>query len=131
MSDQRDPRIDPRKGDQLRDETGRLMTVDSVYSMRTNRKARQVSYTASPGGHGCVCGLSNWRRYYKRAEVEALRPDAERYRWLREQDAERGIAAVHITGWERAATCWATTFAPEDLDAAIDEERAAMAAKEG
>lgn len=77
MIEQRDPRQDPRKGDQLRDETGRLMTVDSVYSMRTNPKARQVSYTATPGGHGCVCGLSNWRRYYKRAEVLHVDPEAK------------------------------------------------------
>lgn len=69
MSSTRDPRIDPVPGDQLRDELGRLMTVDSVYSMRNNPKARQVSYTAQPGGHGCVCGLSNWRRYYKNADV--------------------------------------------------------------
>ncbi|MCK5531386.1 MAG: hypothetical protein KAI85_09040 [Halopseudomonas aestusnigri] len=69
MTEQRDPRHDPRQGDQLRDESGRLMIVDGVYALRTNPKARQVSYTAHPGGAGCVCGLSNWRRYYKRAEV--------------------------------------------------------------
>ncbi len=65
----RDPRKDPRKGDQLRDETGRLMVVDACYSLPQRPKQWQVSYTAQPGGVGCVCGLSNWRRYYKRAEV--------------------------------------------------------------
>ena len=65
----RDPRQDPRKGDRLRDETGRLMVVDACYSLPQRPKQRQVSYTAQPGGSGCVCGLSNWRRYYKRAEV--------------------------------------------------------------
>lgn len=65
----RDPRQDPRKGDQLRDENGRLMVVDACYSLPQRPKQWQVSYTAQPGGAGCICGLSNWRRYYKRAEV--------------------------------------------------------------
>ncbi|WAX22770.1 hypothetical protein MAJJADAN_00008 [Pseudomonas phage Amjad_SA] len=53
---------------------------------------------------------------------------AERYRWLREQEAEQGLAVLHVSGWERAATCWATTYPDAELlDAAID---AAMA-KEG
>lgn len=69
MSSQRDPRQDPRKGDRLRDETGRLMTVDGVHSLRTNAKARQVSYTVGERDSGHVCGLGNWRLYYKRAEV--------------------------------------------------------------
>ncbi|SER37722.1 MULTISPECIES: hypothetical protein [Pseudomonas] len=66
---ERDPRIDPRKGDRLRDETGRLMTVDYVYALRTNSKAKQVSYTVGERDSGNVCGLTNWRRYYKRAKV--------------------------------------------------------------
>lgn len=54
-------------------------------------------------------------------ELEACRKDAERYRWLRNQEAEYGISAVFISGWERAATCWATTYPDaRDLDAAID-----------
>lgn len=66
---QRDPRRDPRQGDRLRDEAGRLMTVDRVYALRTNPKARQVSYTVGEHDSGHVCGLSNWRRYYRRAEI--------------------------------------------------------------
>lgn len=69
MSEQRDPRHDPRKGDRLRDEAGRMMTVDGVHALRTNPKARQVSYTVGERDSGHVCGLGNWRRYYKRAEV--------------------------------------------------------------
>lgn len=75
---QRDPRKDPRQGDQLRDETGRLMVVDSCSARPQRPKQFQVWYTATPGGHGCVCGLSNWRQYYKRAEVlhVAQEPDS-------------------------------------------------------
>lgn len=69
MSRQRDPRQEPRKGDRLRDETGRLMTVDGVHALRTNQNARQVSYTVGERDSGHVCGLGNWRRYYKRAQV--------------------------------------------------------------
>ncbi len=65
----RDPRQDPRKGDQLRDHSGRVMTVDGVHSLRTNRKARQVHYTVGERDSGNVCGLGNWRIYYKRAQV--------------------------------------------------------------
>lgn len=55
------------------------------------------------------------------AERTELKRDAERYRWLREQEAERGISVVSIGVWERAATCTATTFPdPSSLDAAID-----------
>lgn len=81
----------------------------------------------------------DWAREYERRkavqaerdaallQVEAMRGDAERYRWLREQEAERGLSVVNISGWERAATCWATTYPdPESLDAAID---AALQAK--
>lgn len=61
-------------------------------------------------------------------ELEQYRKDAERYRWLREQEAEQGLAVLHVSGWERPATCWATTYPDAELlDAAID---AAMA-KEG
>lgn len=69
MPKNRDPRQDPRTGDQLRDESGRLMTVDGVHSTRTNPKARQVTYTVGERDSGNVCGLSNWRSYYRRAEV--------------------------------------------------------------
>lgn len=54
-------------------------------------------------------------------ELEQYRKDAERYRWLREQEAEQGLAVLHVSGWERAATCWATTYPDAELlDAAID-----------
>jgi hypothetical protein len=54
-------------------------------------------------------------------ELEACRKNDARYRWLRNQEAEYGISAVFISGWERAATCWATTYLDaRDLDAAID-----------
>jgi hypothetical protein len=74
-ANQRDPRKDPRKGDQLRDETGRLMVVDGCHSRPQRPTQFQVWYTATPGGHGCVCGLSNWRQYYKRAEVLHIAPE--------------------------------------------------------
>ncbi|HFZ2546479.1 TPA: hypothetical protein ACIJ26_005401 [Pseudomonas aeruginosa] len=65
----RDPRQDPRAGDRLRDDSGRVMLVEACYSLPHRPRQWQVRYTAQPGGAGCVCGLSNWRRYYKRAEV--------------------------------------------------------------
>lgn len=56
-----------------------------------------------------------------KAENEALRKDAERYRWLREQEAERGLAVLDVGRWEKPATCIALAFpSAEELDAAID-----------
>lgn len=49
-----------------------------------------------------------------KVEVEALRADAERYRWLRAQDDDDFVFAV-------VKNCHFDVYAsPEDLDAAID-----------
>lgn len=62
------------------------------------------------------------------SRLRAAERDAARYRWLREQEAEEGIAVLNVTGWERAATCWALTYPDAELlDSAID---AAMALPE-
>lgn len=62
----------------------------------------------------------------------ALKADAERYRWLRDNgETERGIMVLSVTGWERPATAWAITFPnPEGLDACIDDEIARTAKPE-
>lgn len=63
-----------------------------------------------------------------RAEVEALRNDAERYRWLREQEAKDGIAVLPVGRWNMPALLCTTPFdSPEMVDSAVD---AAMSAKE-
>jgi len=60
-------------------------------------------------------------------EAEALRKDAARYRWLREQEAERGVCIINVGEWTAGATCIATTFhsaefADEMVDAAMNKE---------
>lgn len=62
----------------------------------------------------------------------ALKADAERYRWLRNNgETERGVMVLCVTGWEKPATAWATTFPdPETLDACIDDEIARTAKPE-
>lgn len=59
--------------------------------------------------------------------IERLTPDAARYRWLREQEAERGVCIINVGEWTAAATCIATTFhsaefADEMVDAAMSQE---------
>lgn len=61
------------------------------------------------------------------AENDALRKDAKRYRWLREQEAERGVCIINVGEWTAGATCIATTFhsaefADEMVDAAMAKE---------
>ncbi|TWI48027.1 hypothetical protein IQ22_04220 [Pseudomonas duriflava] len=60
------------------------------------------------------------------AECDALKADAERYRWLRDNgETERGIMVLSVTGWAQPATAWALTFQdPDVLDACIDDEMA-------
>ncbi len=54
-------------------------------------------------------------------QIRRMAKDAERYRWLREQEAESGIAVLCVGSWEKAATCIATTYPVSDeLDTAID-----------
>jgi len=59
-------------------------------------------------------------------DLELARRDAERYRWLRDSDNEGPISAGNATafgeyGFERVE--W---FYGDELDAAVDEARAAM-----
>jgi len=59
-------------------------------------------------------------------DLELARRDAERYRWIRDSDNEGPISAGNATafgeyGFERVE--W---FYDDELDAAVDEARAAM-----
>lgn len=59
--------------------------------------------------------------------IESLRKDAARYRWLREQEAEHGVCIINVGEWTAGATCIATTFhsaefADEMVDAAMSKE---------
>ncbi len=71
-----------------------------------------------------TCGLAVVERDALRTENEALRRDAERYRWLRNdviQDGEINEeihVAVESPSWPN---CWALTG--DDLDQAIDAMR--------
>ncbi|MBF8642310.1 MULTISPECIES: hypothetical protein [Pseudomonas] len=67
-----------------------------------------------------------------KAERDAMKADAERYRWLRNNgETERGVMVLCVTGWEKPATAWATTCPdPETLDACIDDEIARTAKPE-
>lgn len=52
---------------------------------------------------------------------EAVRKDAERYRWLRNQEAEHGVSVLNVGSWPLPATCIALTYPDaEAVDAAID-----------
>ena len=62
------------------------------------------------------------------ANIRELKRDAERYRWLREQEAERGVSVVNINQWLSAATCVAVTFVDGSfvdhaIDAAMQEQK--------
>jgi hypothetical protein len=64
-------------------------------------------------------------------ELEACKADAERYRWLREQEAEHGVSVVSISQWLSAATCVAVTFVDGSfVDYEIDKARG-MDGKDG
>jgi len=55
------------------------------------------------------------------AEQDALRKDAERYRWLREQEAVDGMAILPIGKWVKPAMLITTPFdSPEMVDSVID-----------
>ena len=54
-------------------------------------------------------------------QVAWLEKDALRYRWLREQEAERGVSVININQWLQPAVCVAVTFADGSfVDHAID-----------
>lgn len=63
------------------------------------------------------------------AEIEALRKDAERYRWLCGQDDSAAIQVLHAINWTNVAACCALTFQggkpeiDEAVDAAIAKEK--------
>ncbi|WP_417786720.1 hypothetical protein [Stutzerimonas xanthomarina] len=55
------------------------------------------------------------------AERDAAQKDAERYRWLREQEAEDGMAILPIGKWVKPAMLVTTPFdSPEMVDSVID-----------
>lgn len=62
----RDPRKDPKRGDVIKDGSD-TKTVTSVAARKQGGMV--VSYSGSRSGSGCVCGLTNWRSYYRKAEV--------------------------------------------------------------
>ena len=59
-----------------------------------------------------------------RAEVEALRADAERYRWLRHGDNDE--PCLHFSADCKAGTDTVWLLRDDKLDAAIDAARAAL-----
>lgn len=79
------------------------------------------------GGEGAMWMAGEPAREIARlkAEVEALRKDAERYRWLREQHTYDGEGDSDITRWYVKAGREPVPCDPGALDAEID---AAMAA---
>lgn len=67
------------------------------------------------------------------SEIEGLavelRKDAERYRWLRERDSQKGVTILSVGEWTAAATCIALTFhSAEEVDITVDAEMAKEAA---
>lgn len=69
-------------------------------------------------------GVEKHLGYKAAAEIEALRTNATRYNWLREQMALSGAAMVYVAppggDWGNCAC----PRAPEELDAAIDAYQA-------
>lgn len=58
------------------------------------------------------------------SELEALRRDAARYRWLRERAWYVEAAALHVMGWERPRRHWSDDPPAPDWDEveeALDE----------
>ena len=66
-----------------------------------------------------------------RAEVEALRKDAERYRWLRRQPNDCSAPRIDICHWQRNGDDSVNEGEGLRLEAADEAIDAAMAAKEG
>lgn len=64
----RDPRQSPKIGDELEIESGRRILVSAVTSLFP-RKGFQVAYFVMPSKEGNACGLSTWRKKFKRATV--------------------------------------------------------------
>lgn len=80
-------------------------------------------------------GIAAHYRTFKAAE-DALLPDAERYRFLRDSDSERGICILNVGSWTAGATCIATTFHSAELvdemvDDAMSKEAASAGSAEG
>ena len=66
-------------------------------------------------------GIAAHYRTFKAAEAGWLK-DAERYRFLRESDSERGICILNVGSWTAGATCIATTFHSAELvDEMVDD----------
>ena len=58
-------------------------------------------------------------------DEQTTREYARRYQWLREREAEEGIAIIIVDEWIKPATAFVVTFSrPEDVDRAIDAEMA-------
>lgn len=63
----RDPRNDPKAGDVLEID-GRRMSINGV-AAQPRRNGVTIRYTCSLAGSGCECGLSAFRRLYRKATV--------------------------------------------------------------
>jgi hypothetical protein len=57
-----------------------------------------------------------------RAELDALRKDAERYRWLRDKPIELPALGLDVATWSHES---GEGLRGDDLDAAVDAEMAA------
>lgn len=55
-----------------------------------------------------------------RAEIEKLREDAQRYRWLRERAYNWPHGAIYECDQEEAAALWVKGTADLDIDATVD-----------
>ena len=62
-----------------------------------------------------------------RAEIEKLRGDAQRYRWLRERAYNWPHGAIYECEQEEAAALWVKGTADLDIDATVDALVAATA----
>lgn len=74
-------------------------------------------------------GIASHYRTFKAAE-DGLLKDAERYRFLRDTDSERGICIINVGSWTAGATCIATTFySAEHVDEMVDDAMRALEAE--
>lgn len=68
MSEQRDPRLNPHLNDELKDASGRHVSVTAVYALKGGR-GTEVCFQELAGGEAGACGLTTWRKTFKSAEV--------------------------------------------------------------
>jgi ferredoxin-thioredoxin reductase catalytic subunit len=100
------------------DGTGLLGEIQDLYQVITERDQLKAENEAMRHGMKGDYDLDSWLDWTK--EAEALRKDAERYRWLREKSASDGehTHGLCIDLWDNGSGFEVTL---EVADAAIDE----------